>query len=106
MVAPNSVFQRIFEVFNAGAVSGVIQFPSASAQSHIQTGGTFVCNGTSAVTVIDSNITANSAIIPTLKTVSGTVGALPSIKTITPGTGFTIAGTAADNSTYNYLIIG
>lgn len=69
--------------------------------------GTFVCNGATAVTVTDANVTANSEIDITLKTVGGTVSpSLPYIKTITPGTGFTVAGTAGDTSTYNYAITG
>jgi hypothetical protein len=68
--------------------------------------GTFTANGASAVTVADAAVTANSIIIPTLTTVGGTVGALPAIKTITPGTGFTIAATASDTSVYAYLRIG
>lgn len=68
--------------------------------------GTFTANGTSAVTVANTAVTANSIIIPTLKTVGGTVGALPAIKTITAGTGFTVAATASDTSVYNYIIIG
>lgn len=68
--------------------------------------GTFTCNGTTAVTVVNAKVTANSTIIPTLKTVGGTVGAIPAVKTITPGTGFTIAGTALDTSVYNYRVIG
>lgn len=68
--------------------------------------GTFTANGVTAVTVANTVVTANSAIIVTLKTVGGTVGAIPAIKTITPGTGFTIAGTASDTSVYNYTIIG
>jgi len=67
--------------------------------------GTFTCNGASAVTVIAPEVKANSIIIPTLKTVGGTVGALPAIKTITVGTGFTIAGTASDTSVYNYVVL-
>lgn len=67
--------------------------------------GTFTANGTTAVTVADSRVTANSSISVTLKTAS-TPGAIPSIKTITAGTGFTISGTASDVSTYNYLIQG
>lgn len=69
------------------------------------TQGTFTCNGASAVTVANTAVTANSIIIPTLKTVGGTVGAIPSVKTITPGTGFTIAGTASDTSVYSYVIL-
>lgn len=68
--------------------------------------GTFTANGATPVTVANTNVTANSIIIPTLKTVGGTVGAIPAIKTITPGTGFTIAATAADTSVYNYVILG
>lgn len=74
---------------------------------HVMTSsGTFTNNGSTPVTVTDANVTAFSAIIPTLKTVGGTVGAIPAVKTITSGTGFTIAGTASDTSVYNYLIIG
>jgi hypothetical protein len=68
--------------------------------------GTFVANGTTAVTVADTRVTSGSAISITLGTVGGTVGDTPSVKTITPGTGFTVAGTASDTSTYNYLITG
>jgi len=68
--------------------------------------GTVTLNGATPVTVANAVVTANSQIIFTLKTVGGTVGAVPSIKTITPGTGFTVAGTALDTSVYNYAIIG
>lgn len=68
--------------------------------------GTFTANGTSGVTVADARITATSIIIPTLKTVGGTVGAVPAVKTITPGTGFTVAATASDTSIYNYIVLG
>lgn len=68
--------------------------------------GTFVCNGVTPVTVNNTAVSPNSQINVTLKTVGGTVGALPAVKTITPGTGFTIAGTASDTSTYNYTILG
>ncbi len=68
--------------------------------------GTFVCNGVTPVTVADVNVTANSVILATLKTIGGTVGAVPAVKTITPTTGFTIAGSASDSSTYNYTIFG
>ena len=71
----------------------------------LTSGGTFTCNGVSAVTVAATNLTANSVVIITLKTVGGTVGAIPSIKTITAGVGFTVSGTASDSSTYNFLIL-
>jgi hypothetical protein len=66
---------------------------------------TFTCNGTNPVTVAAPEVTATSIIIPTLKTVGGTVGAIPAVKTITPGTGFTIAGTASDTSVYNVVVL-
>jgi hypothetical protein len=68
--------------------------------------GTFTLNGATPVTVANAAVTANSQILITLKTVGGTVGAVPAIKTITAGTGFTVAGTASDTSVFNYTIIG
>jgi hypothetical protein len=67
--------------------------------------GTFICNEATPVTVEATNLTANSVVIITLKTVGGTVGAVPAIQTVTPGTGFTVAGTAADTSDYNFIIL-
>jgi len=67
--------------------------------------GTVTLNGATPVTVSNTSITANSGVVFTLKTVGGTVGAVPSIKTITPSTGFTVAGTASDTSVYNYHVI-
>lgn len=72
----------------------------------ISSRGTVVINGVTPVTVANTNVTANSLIVFTLKTVGGTVGAIPRPATITPGTGFTVIGTALDSSTYNYGIIG
>jgi hypothetical protein len=68
--------------------------------------GSFTLNGTTAVTVADTGVDADSIIIPCLKTVAGTVGALPVVQTKTAGTGFTILGTASDTSVYDYLRIG
>lgn len=67
-------------------------------------GGTVTLNGATPVSVTNANIAANSVVTFTLKTVHGTVGAAPNVKTITPGTGFTVAGTALDTSVYNYVI--
>lgn len=93
-----------------GAGSGLLIIPGntpVTAEQFLPVAvGQFTCNGTTAVTVTNAAVTANSIIVPTLATVGGTVGALPAVKTITPGTGFTIAGTASDTSVYNYLILG
>lgn len=58
------------------------------------------------VEVANTAVTANSNILVTLKTVGGTVGARPTIPTITPGTGFTFVADSGDTSDYNVLIIG
>ena len=68
--------------------------------------GTFTANSTSAVTVADTKVTANSVIVFTAKTVAGTPSGAPYIATITPGTGFTVKAGSGDTSVYNYRIIG
>lgn len=67
--------------------------------------GTFTCNGATNVTVVEPNLSANHSILITLVTVGGTVGALPSVKTRTNGTGFAVSGTALDTSVYSYKLI-
>jgi hypothetical protein len=67
--------------------------------------GTFVANGATQVTVANANLQAGDQIIFTLGTVGGTVGAYPSVKTRTYGTGFNVACTASDTSTYYYRIL-
>ena len=68
--------------------------------------GTVTLNGATNVLVSNTAVTANSIIVFTLKTVGGTVSPnAPNVKTITPGTGFNVAGTASDTSVYNYRII-
>ncbi len=67
--------------------------------------GTFVANGTSAVTVSNTSIAVTDTIVISLNTVGGTVGALPTVKTITASTGFTVKADASDTSTYNFAII-
>ena len=67
--------------------------------------GTFVCNGITPVTVGNTSFAITDAVIISLNTVGGTVGALPHLATATGGTGFTTVGTALDTSTYNYALI-
>jgi hypothetical protein len=105
-MATNATYQREI-VQKHNIPSGDNFIPGGVGSSTLQTGGVFTCNGATAVTVADKRVTANSAIIVTLKTVGGTVSpSVPYIATITVGTGFTITGTASDTSVYNYLIIG
>lgn len=75
-------------------------------QGYFPHSGTFIANSTSTVTVADANVTASSNIIFTLKTASAPGASVPAIKTITPGTGFTLAALSSDVSTYNYTILG
>lgn len=67
--------------------------------------GTFTANGTTPVIVSTTGFVAGSTVAISLKTVGGTVGALPHLATTTPGTGFTVVGTASDTSVYNWVII-
>lgn len=68
--------------------------------------GTVILNGATPVTVTNSLLTANSTVLFGLKTVGGTVSPnAPNVLTVTPGTGFTVGGTASDTSTYNYVIV-
>jgi len=67
--------------------------------------GTFTCDGTTPVVVANTLMNSERFVLVSLKTAAGTVGAIPAVKTITAGTGFTIAGTASDTSVYNYAIV-
>ncbi len=75
-------------------------------QGYYPHSGTFTVAGTGTVTVADTNVTTASTIDYTLKVVGGTVGALPAIQSVTPGTGFTLKATTGDVSIYTYTISG
>lgn len=66
--------------------------------------GTVTLNGATPVSVANTSVTADSVITFTLKTVGGTPGATPTA-TLSPGTGFSVKGTAGDTSVYNYAIL-
>lgn len=67
--------------------------------------GTFVLNGATPVSVANTSFDKTSAVVISLNTVGGTVGALPTIQTVSDGVGFTVAGTIGDTSTYNYALL-
>jgi hypothetical protein len=101
-VMPNSSATFLMTYTGAGAISMLLIDTAFFLHS-----GTFTAlTGGGPVTITDTNVTATSAIDITLKTAGGTVGATPSVKTITPGTGFTIVNTNLDTSVYNYTITG
>lgn len=103
----NTLRQYISKKFNAIVSGGLVTGPAATLQEHIQTYGSFVLNGATPVTVAEPNFKVITQLITvSLNTVGGTVGAVPVPQTVTAGTGFTVAGTAGDTSTYNYKIEG
>lgn len=76
-------------------------------QGYFVNKGTYINNGATPVTVANAAVNVGSIISFTLLTVGGTVSAsAPNVKTITPGTGFTVAGLASDTSMYEYEIRG
>lgn len=85
--------------FTGGSITGIV-LSNKSTRS-----GTFLCNGATPVTVSNTTFQLTDVICVSLKTVGGTVGAIPAVQTVTANTGFTIAGTASDTSTYNYTLI-
>jgi hypothetical protein len=87
------------------AIGQTTPAPVEASTLVVQNAGTFTLNGATPVTVPAPGVTANSQVLITLKTVGGTVGAHPQIETITPGTGFTVEGTAGDTSVYNWAVI-
>ena len=80
--------------------------------------GSVVLNGVTPVTVSNVPVTANATFQWGLKTVGGTVGAVPAVQTVTVSTtggsgpqgspafngSFTVVGTTGDTSTYNFRI--
>lgn len=101
-VVPANAWAKYLVTYTAAATITMVGIE----QGYFAHSGTFANNGTSTVTTADANVTAGSNIVITLKTVGGTVGAIPHLLTVTPGTGFATVGTASDTSTYSYTILG
>lgn len=99
---PANSWARYLVTYTAAATITMVGI----SQGFLPHSGTFTNNGASTVTTADANVTVGSAITITLKTVGGTVGPIPHLLTITPGTGFATVGTASDTSVYNYTILG
>lgn len=102
----NTTNQEIYRKQNVIISGGVVVAPAATMEQHIETIGTFVLTGVTPVTVTEPNYKNRAqSILISLNTVGGTVGAIPAVQTVTPGTGFTVAGTASDTSIYTYRIV-
>lgn len=68
--------------------------------------GTVTVNGTTAVTVSTTAITANSVVVFGLKTQAGTAATTaPFMSAVTAGTSFAVKSSAGDTSTYNWMIL-
>ncbi len=67
--------------------------------------GTFTCTAAGTITVANTNMTAGSDVVITLKTAGGTITTPPAMKTVTTATGFTVLCGATDTSVYTYSIL-
>jgi hypothetical protein len=67
--------------------------------------GTVTATGNTPVTVLNSQVTANSNIILNRNGLAGVTSAPAFVSSINPGVSFTIVNTVADSSTYNYVIM-
>lgn len=67
--------------------------------------GTITANNTSPVSVSNTNVTANSIILLTVKTATGANAGQAYVSSTTPSSGFSITSGAADTSVYNYMIL-
>lgn len=105
----SAVFQSGQKILTGWPTAGEVPIDNGSPIFTVlpQSAGTVTLNGVTPITVANTAVTAGSIVIFTLKTVGGTVSAnAPNVLTITPGTGFTVAGSASDTSTYNWIVLG
>lgn len=97
---------RRLTTFGTGTQVTGIGAPCTVSCFFLLSSGTVTLNGATPVVVSATQVTENSVVIFTIKTAAGTVSPnAPNVLTITPGTGFTVGGTALDTSVYNYVIV-
>jgi hypothetical protein len=84
--------------FTTLSLTGAVTFPAARV-------GTFVCTAAGTITITNSNMAATSNVIISMNVQGGTITTPPAMKTVTPGTGFSVLCGATDTSTYNYVIL-
>lgn len=96
---------------NIGTTDSDISINLAGKSLKVKSGtnakaGTVTANGTTAVTVSTTAITANSVVVFGLKTQSGTAATTaPFMSAVTAGTSFQIKSSAGDTSVYNWVIL-
>ena len=95
---------------NTSPIASAGSFPYSTQgpqTAQVQASGGTVTLASGAASLTGLTLDANSIIIFTLKTASGTISGLPYLTAIsaTAGTA-TVAGGNSDNSTYSYIILG
>lgn len=94
----------------AGVTTGDVSINTLGKGLKIKAGsngkaGTFTANGSTAVVVSTTAVTANSVIVYGLKTVGGTPAGKPYESAIVPGTSFSVKAAVGDTSVYNWMIL-
>jgi hypothetical protein len=92
---------RYGNTYPAGALLGLPLNIPEGANARM---GTATLNGTTAVTVATTAVTAKSRVFLTVQTPGGTPG-VHYVNSITPGTSFTVKSAAGDTSTVAWLLI-
>ncbi len=107
MAAPSTYptgAQQVSPVTSTGSFSYVGAGPLIS---QVDASGGTVTLASGAGSLTGLTLTANSIIIFTLKTASGTIASQPYLTAISVSAGTaTVAAGGSDNSTYNYMILG
>lgn len=98
LIANVSGNPTLCQLTNVQSINSILQ-PTSSSK------GTATANNTSTVVVSNTNVTANSVIILTVKTPTGANSGQAYVSSTTPSTGFSINSGGSDTSVYNYLII-
>ena len=86
-------------------VPGAFQY-NAGPQSTVvrASGGTFTCTSSGAITVTNTNITANSVFLFGTKTAGSPASG--NVTTVTVGTSFIFTCGSGDTTVYNYIVLG
>ena len=93
---------NIDNVYATGFVGGTLSLTGNFTGK--STGTVTATNGTP-VSVANTNVTANSIILLTVKTATGTNAGQAYVSSTTASTGFSITSGASDTSVYNYMIL-
>jgi hypothetical protein len=87
------------------SVSGSFDYNGGPQRSAVlASGGTFTCTSSGAITVTNSNVTANSVFLFGTKT-AGSPASF-NVTSVTVGTSFVVTCGSGDTSVYNYIVLG